>query len=168
MGRLVFAVPLKMRRAEALRPARRSPRSLSPRLAAGDAPTGAQPATFDLGSGPYGWHGTGRITSRSIAGAARRDPAVGALHYFPFGPLGSTVSGRQRKDIDFVVTFILAYQTLPYYQQRASRPPHSRGQLASTPMGAPQMSRDVTTARRFSRCRSESNRTPTGTRLPPG
>src|SRR5713226_2652025 len=64
-----------MHRAEALRPARRSPRSLTPRLAAGDAPTGAQPATFDLGSGPYGWHGTGRITTRSIAGAARRASA---------------------------------------------------------------------------------------------
>src|SRR5216683_3001427 len=77
VGRLVFAVPLKMRRAEPLRPAGRSPRSLGPRLAADGAPPGAEPATFDLGSGPYGWHGTGRITIRSIAGAAGRASASG-------------------------------------------------------------------------------------------
>ena len=71
MGRLVFAVPSKVRRAESLRPAGRQPGSLGPWLAAGNAPTGAKPTTFDLSSGPYGWHGTGRITLRSIAGAAR-------------------------------------------------------------------------------------------------
>jgi len=50
MGRLVLAVPPEVCWAESLRPARRSPRPLGPRLAAGDAPTGAEPTTFDLGS----------------------------------------------------------------------------------------------------------------------
>jgi hypothetical protein len=40
MGRLVFAVPPKVRRAEALRPAGRSLGALGPWLAAGGAPTG--------------------------------------------------------------------------------------------------------------------------------
>jgi len=72
VGRLVFAVPLEVRRAEPLRPAGRPLGSLGPRPAAGDAPTGAEPATFDLESEPYGWHGTGWITLRSIAATARR------------------------------------------------------------------------------------------------
>jgi hypothetical protein len=50
--RLVFAVPLKVRRAESLRSAGRQLGSLGPGLAAGDAPSGAKPTTFDLGSGP--------------------------------------------------------------------------------------------------------------------
>jgi hypothetical protein len=70
MGRLVFAVSLKVGRAESLRPAGRPLGSPGPGLAAGDAPTGAEPATFDLGAAPYGWHGTGQITLRSVAGAA--------------------------------------------------------------------------------------------------
>jgi hypothetical protein len=72
VGRLVFAVPLEVRRAKPLRAAGRSTGLLRPRLAAGNAPTGAEPATFDLGSGPYGWHGTGRSTLRSIASTVRR------------------------------------------------------------------------------------------------
>jgi len=51
MGRLVFAVPPKMRWAESLRPAGRPLGPLGPWFAAGDAPTGAEPTPFDLGSG---------------------------------------------------------------------------------------------------------------------
>src|ERR1700687_1954467 len=67
MGRLVSAVPPKVRRAEPLRAAGGSPRSLGPRLAAGDAPAGAKPTTFDLRSGPYLCHGDGLGTSLDIA-----------------------------------------------------------------------------------------------------
>src|SRR5216683_1086603 len=66
VGRLVFAVPLEVRRAKPLRAAGRSTGLLRPRLAAGNAPT------FDLGSGPYGWPGTGRSMLRSIASTVRR------------------------------------------------------------------------------------------------
>jgi hypothetical protein len=36
-------------------------------------------ATFELGSGSYGWHGTGRITLRIIAGVAATTSAGAAL-----------------------------------------------------------------------------------------
>jgi hypothetical protein len=78
MGRLVFAVSLKVGRAESLRPAGRPLGSPGPGLAAGDAPTGAEPATFDLGAAPYGWHGTGQITLRSIAERASHPRRVTA------------------------------------------------------------------------------------------
>src|SRR5207302_7296277 len=51
VDRLILAVPSEVRRAESFRSVGRPLGSLGPWLAAGDAPTRAKPATFELRSG---------------------------------------------------------------------------------------------------------------------